>query len=91
MDDQSGPRPDAGPEIRSSTPLCRRCRRQNFEPMVVNAGVVCGGALDAVTYGVNRKELPNRTLSRRTDAHHASPRAHSDLRSGFPYVLPCSS
>jgi hypothetical protein len=40
MDDQSGPRPDVGPEIRPSTPLCRRCRRQNVEPMVVNVGVV---------------------------------------------------
>jgi hypothetical protein len=34
------PAPDARPKIPSSTPLCKRCRKQHAEPMVVKPTVI---------------------------------------------------
>jgi len=38
--DEFGPDPDARPEIPSSVPLCKHCRKQYAEPMVVKSGVI---------------------------------------------------
>jgi len=38
--DEFRPDPDARPEIPSSAPLCKHCRKQHAEPMIVTPRVI---------------------------------------------------